>query len=323
VKPLAPVLLALGAALGAAVFTTGALAQGWPSKPVRIVVPYPAGGGADTVSRILFAKVGEDLGQQFVIENRGGGGGTIGPAIVAKAPADGYTVLYHGTAHSINPALMPNLPYDTRKDFIPVFLAAQVPNLLVVYPPVPEKTVADVIAAAKAGPGLDFASSGNGSVQHLALELFRVMTGGRINHVAYKGGGPALNDLMGGHIKFFFSNASSSTPHVKSGQIRAIAHTGRGRLASFPDLPPVSDTVPGFEAYEWNGVFLPAGTPAEVVNRLNAALNASLRSPRIMERLASLSVEAQPNSPAEFAAFFRSEVEKWGKVIREANIKLD
>jgi tripartite-type tricarboxylate transporter receptor subunit TctC len=306
------------AALGGA-----ATAQGWPARPVRVVVPYSAGGGADTVSRIFFARVGEDLGQQFVIENRGGGGATIGPAIVAKAPADGYTILYHGTAHSINPALVPNLPYDTQKDFIPVFLAAQVPNLLVVWPQVPQKTVADVIAAAKTGPGLDFASSGNGSVQHLALELFRVTTGGRISHVPYKGGGPALNDLMGGHIKYFFSNASSSTPFVKSGQIRAIAHTGRGRLASFPDLPAVSETVPGFEAYEWNGVFVPAGTPAEVVSRLNTALNAALRSPKIMERLASLSVEAQPNTPAEFGAFFQSEVEKWTRVIKDSNIKLE
>jgi tripartite-type tricarboxylate transporter receptor subunit TctC len=198
-----------------------------------------------------------------------------------------------------------------------------VPNLLVVYPPVQAKSVADVIAMAKAAPGLDFASAGNGSVQHLALELFRVMTGARINHVPYKGGGPALNDMIGGHIRFFFSNASSSTPFVKSGQIRAIAHTGRGRLASFPDLPPVSDTVPGFEAYEWNGVFLPAGTPPQVVSRLNAALNDALREPKVMERLASLSVEAKPNSPAEFAAFFQSEIDKWGRVIREANIKLE
>jgi tripartite-type tricarboxylate transporter receptor subunit TctC len=300
-----------------------ASAQTWPSKPVRVVVPYATGGGADTVSRIFFARVSEDLGQPFVIENRGGGGATIGPAMVAKAPADGYTILYHGTAHSINPALVPNLPYDTQKDFIPVFLAAQVPNLLVLYPQVPANTVAEVIAMAKAGPGLDFASAGNGSVQHLALELFGVMAGVRINHVPYKGGGPALNDLIGGHIRFFFSNASASTPFVRSGQVRAIAHTGRGRLASFPDLPPVSDTVPGFEAYEWNGVFVPAGTPAQVVGRLNAALNASLGSPKVMERLASLSVEAHPNSPAEFAAFFQSELDKWGKVIREANIKLE
>jgi tripartite-type tricarboxylate transporter receptor subunit TctC len=300
-----------------------AAAQTWPSRPVRVVVPYSTGGGADTVSRILFAKVSGDLGQAFVIENRAGGGATIGPAIVAKAPADGYTVLYHGTAHSINPALVPNLPYDTQKDFVPVFLAAQVPNLLVVYPPVQAKSVADVIAMAKAAPGLDFASAGNGSVQHLALELFRSMAGVKLNHVPYKGGGPALNDMIGGHIKFFFSNASASTPFVKTGQLRAIAHTGRGRLASFPDLPPVSDTVAGFEAYEWNGVFLPAGTSPEVVNRLNAALNASLRSPKIMERLASLSVEARENSPADFAAFFQSELDKWGRVIREANIKLE
>ncbi|HEV8106001.1 MAG TPA: tripartite tricarboxylate transporter substrate binding protein [Burkholderiales bacterium] len=301
-----------------------AAAQTWPAKPVRVVVPYSAGGGADTVSRILFAKVAEDLGQAFVIENRAGGGGTIGPAVVAKAPADGYAILYHATAHSINPALVANLPYDTQNDFVPVFLAAQVPNLLVVYPPVPAKTVSDVIALAKSSPGgLDWASSGNGSVQHLALELFRAMAGVKLNHVPYKGGGPALNDMVGGHIKFFFSNASSSTPFVKSGQVRALAHTGRGRLAAFPELPPVSDSVPGFEAYEWNGVFVPAGTPAPVVRRLNAALNDALREPKIAERLAALSVQAKPNSPAEFAAFFKSELDKWGRVIREANIQLE
>jgi tripartite-type tricarboxylate transporter receptor subunit TctC len=301
-----------------------AAAQTWPAKPVRVVVPYSAGGGADTVSRILFAKVAEDLGQAFVIENRAGGGGIIGPAFVAKAPADGYTILYHATAHSINPALVANLPYDTQNDFVAVFLAAQVPNLLVVYPPVRANTVSDVIALAKSSPGgLDWASSGNGSVQHLALELFRAMAGVKLNHVPYKGGGPALNDMVGGHIKFFFSNASSSTPFVKSGQVRALAHTGRGRLAAFPDLPPVSDSVPGFEAYEWNGVFVPAGTPAPVVSRLNAALNDALREPKVAERLAALSVQAKPNSPAEFAAFFKSELDKWGRVIREANIRLE
>jgi tripartite-type tricarboxylate transporter receptor subunit TctC len=310
--------------LAACLACASAAAQTWPAKPVRVVVPYSAGGGADTVSRILFAKVAEDLGQAFVIENRAGGGGIIGPAFVAKAPADGYTILYHATAHSINPALVANLPYDTQNDFVPVFLAAQVPNLLVVYPPVPAKTVSDVIALAKSSPGgLDWASSGNGSVQHLALELFRAMAGVKLNHVPYKGGGPALNDMVGGHIKFFFSNASSSTPFVKSGQVRALAHTGRGRLAAFPDLPPVSDSVPGFEAYEWNGVFVPAGTPAPVVSRLNAALNDALREPKVAERLAALSVQAKPNSPAEFAAFFKSELDKWGRVIREANIRLE
>jgi tripartite-type tricarboxylate transporter receptor subunit TctC len=310
--------------LAACLACASAAAQTWPAKPVRVVVPYSAGGGADTVSRILFAKVAEDLGQAFVIENRAGGGGIIGPAFVAKAPADGYTILYHATAHSINPALVANLPYDTQNDFVAVFLAAQVPNLLVVYPPVRANTVSDVIALAKSSPGgLDWASSGNGSVQHLALELFRAMAGVKLNHVPYKGGGPALNDMVGGHIKFFFSNASSSTPFVKSGQVRALAHTGRGRLAAFPELPPVSDSVPGFEAYEWNGVFVPAGTPAPVVSRLNAALNDALREPKVAERLAALSVQAKPNSPAEFAAFFKSELDKWGRVIREANIRLE
>jgi len=309
--------------IAAVALAPAALAQAWPAKTVRVVVPYPPGGGADTVSRILFPHVSEALGQPFVIENRGGGGGTIGPAIVAKAPADGYTVLYDATAHSINPALVASLPYDTKKDFSPVFLAALVPNLLVVHPPVPPKTVAEVIAYAKANPGLDWASSGNGTVQHLALELFRVSTGTKLNHVPYKGGALALNDLVGGHVKFFFSNASSSTSFVKAGTVRAIAHTGRGRLAAFPDLPAVAETLPGYEAYEWNGVFVPAGVAPEIIARLNAALNKAIQEPKAAERLRALSVETRQNTPAEFGAFVADETAKWSKVIREANIKLD
>ncbi|MBV8033182.1 MAG: tripartite tricarboxylate transporter substrate binding protein [Betaproteobacteria bacterium] len=307
----------------AALLSPLALALDYPSRSVRVVVPYSPGGGADTVSRLLFARVAEELGQPFVIENRGGGGGTIGPAIVAKAPADGYTVLYDATAQSINPWLVANLPYDAAKEFRAVFLAALVPNLLVVHPSVPARTVAEVIALAKSSDGLDWASSGNGSAQHLALELFRASAGVRINHIPYKGGGPALNDLAGGHVKFFFSNASASTPFVKSGQVRAIAHTGRGRLGSFPDLPAVGETLPGFEAYEWNGVFVPAGSPDEVVGKLNAALNRAIAHPSAAERLAGLSVETRRNTPAEFSAFVASETAKWGKVIRESGIRLD
>lgn len=293
----------------------------WPGKPVRVVVPYAPGGGADTLSRLLFAKVQEELGQPFVIDNRGGGGGTIGANLAAKAPADGYTILHDATAFSVNPTLLPSLPYDTRKDFVPVFLAGIVPNLLVVHPAVEQKTVAEIIALAKATNGLDWASSGNGTVQHLSLELFRAQAGIKLNHVPYKGGAPALTDLMGGHVKFFFSNAAASTPHVKTGKIKAIAHTGTGRLAALPDLPPVADTLPGFAAYEWNGVFAPAGTPTAIVDRLNAALNTAIKVQAVVERMAQLSIEAKPNTPAEFGAFIAAEIEKWGKVVRDGNIK--
>ena len=295
----------------------------WPSRPVRVVVPYPPGGGADTVSRILFQKLGEMLGQQFVIDNRGGAGGTIGAAAAAQADRNGYTILYDATAFSVNPFLYPRLPYDTLKDFEPVFLASLVANLLVVHPSVQAKTVADVIAIAKAAPGgLDWASSGNGTVQHLSLEMFRHMTGVRLNHVPYRGGGPALNDLIGGQVKFFFSNGAASTGHVQSGALKAIAHTGRGRLGTLPDLPAMAETLPGFEAYEWNGVFVLTGTPPAVAHKLSAGLNAAIRQPDVMARLQALNVEVRPNAPDEFRAFVAAEMEKWSRVVREANIKL-
>ncbi|MGA6965183.1 MAG: tripartite tricarboxylate transporter substrate binding protein, partial [Xanthobacteraceae bacterium] len=279
----------------------------YPARPVRVIVPYPAGGGADTVSRILLAKLSDGLGQQFVIENRGGAGGTIGAAVAAKAERDGYTVLYDATAFSVNPSLYARLPYDTLNDFQPVFLASLVPNLLVVHPSVEAKTVEDVIAIAKAAPGgLDWASSGNGTVQHLSLELFRLRTGVKLNHIPYRGGGPALNDLIGGQVKFFFSNGAASIGHVQSGALRAIAHTGRGRLRTLPEIPAVAETLPGFEAYEWNGVFVPAGTPAPLVAKLNAGLNAVLRQQEVIDRLNALNVEFRENTPEEFRAFVKA-----------------
>jgi tripartite-type tricarboxylate transporter receptor subunit TctC len=295
----------------------------YPSRPVRVIVPYPAGGGADTVSRILFQKLSEIFGQQFVIDNRGGAGGTIGAAAAAQAERNGYTILYDATAFSVNPFLYPRLPYDTLRDFEPVFLASLVANLLVVHPSVEAKTVTDVIAIAKAAPGgLDWASSGNGTVQHLSLEMFRHMTGVKLNHVPYRGGGPALNDLIGGQVKFFFSNGAASIGHVQSGALKAIAHTGRGRLGTLPDLPAVAETLPGFEAYEWNGVFVLAGTPPAIAQKLNAGLNAAIQAPEVSARLKALNVEFRPNTPDEFRTFVAAEMEKWSRVVREANIKL-
>ncbi|HUA55531.1 MAG TPA: tripartite tricarboxylate transporter substrate binding protein [Candidatus Sulfotelmatobacter sp.] len=296
----------------------------YPERPVRVIVPYPPGGGADTVARILFAKLGQDLGGEFIIENRPGGNATIGAGLVARAAPDGYVLLHDATGHSINPSLLAKLPYDTEKDFAPIFLAVLVPNLLVVNNQVPVRTVADVIALAKATPGgLDWASSGNGSAQHMALELFRQMAGITLNHIPYRGGGPVLNDLMAGQIKFYFSNATASTPFVKAGSLKAIAHTGRGRLVSLPDLPPVSDTLPGYECFEWNGVFAPAGTPRPIVERLNAGLNAVIKDPVIAQRLVDLNAVIRPNTPEEFGEFVTDEIAKWTKVVRAGDIKVE
>jgi tripartite-type tricarboxylate transporter receptor subunit TctC len=295
----------------------------YPTRPVKVVIPYPPAGGADTVGRILFQKLGEMWGQQFVIDNRGGAGGTIAAAAVAKAERDGYTIMYDATAHSVNPSLYPNLPYDTVKDFQAVFLAALVTNLLVVNKSVAADTVADVIALAKATPGgLDWASSGNGTVQHLALEMFKHQAGIKLNHIPYRGGGLVLNDVIGGQVKFYFSNAAASIGHVQSGTLKCIAHTGKGRLATMPDVPAVAETLPGYEAYEWHGVFAPAGTAPEITAKLNAGLNAVLKQPDIVERLKQLNVESRQNTPDEFRAFVASEMDKWGRVVREANIKL-
>jgi tripartite-type tricarboxylate transporter receptor subunit TctC len=311
------------AALAAPLLARSASAQSWPAHSVRVIIPYPPGGGADTTGRIFFAKLSDALGQSFVIDNRGGAGGTIAEAVAAKADPDGYTVLYDATAFSVNPFLYTKLSFDYGKDFQPVFLASLVPNILIVSKDVPANTVADVIAMAKASPdGLNFASSGNGTVQHLSLEMFRHMTGTRINHIPYRGGGPALNDVMGGQVKFFFSNGSASIGHVLAGAVKAIAHTGRGRLGTLPDLPPVSDTIPGFEAYEWNGVFLPAGAPREIVTKLNAGLNSLLKQADVTDRLKKLNIDYRENTPEEFGAFVKAEMEKWSRVVKEANIKL-
>jgi len=310
----------------AALLAAGAGARAdtdWPTKPVRVIVPYPPAGGADTVSRILFNKLSEMWGKSFIIDNRGGAGGTIGEAVAAKADPDGNTVLYDATAFSVNPALYPKLSFDYGKDFQPVFLASLVPNILLVTPSVEVKTVQDIIDLAKKTPGgLDFASSGNGTLQHLCLELLKFKAKIPINHIPYRGGGLALNDVIAGQVKFFFSNGSSSVGLVQGGKVKAIAHTGNGRLGTLPELPSVEETIPGFVAYEWNGVFVPTGTSGEIVKKLNAGLNTVLRQPDIVEHLKKLNVDFKVNTPEEFRAFVAEETAKWGKVVTEAGIKL-
>jgi tripartite-type tricarboxylate transporter receptor subunit TctC len=312
------------AAMAGAVFTDTATAQAaWPDRPVRVMVPYPPAGGADTTARIVYAKLREILGQQFAIENRGGAGGTIGEEVVAKSPPDGYTILHDATAFSVNGSLYRNLPFDYRKDFDPVFLVAQVANILVVTPSMPVKTVADVIAFAKASPdGINMASSGNGTLQHLLLELFQRAAGIKINHVPYRGGGEALKDVMAGQVNFFFANGSSVVGLIKGGKVRAIAQTGKGRLESLPDIPAMSDTLPGFEGYDWNGVFVPHGTPTAIVQKLNAGLNETLRSPQVVARFKELNVESHENTPAQFRAYVEDQMELWSRVVKEANIRL-
>jgi tripartite-type tricarboxylate transporter receptor subunit TctC len=302
----------------------GANAQStWPNRPVRVMVPYPPAGGADTTARIIYNKLSQILGQQFVVENKGGAGGTIGEQVIAKAEPDGYYILHDATAFSVNSALYPNLSFDYAKDFDPVALVSLVPNILVVTPTLDVKTMADVIAYAKATPGgIEMASSGNGTLQHLSLEMFKFMTGTKVNHVPYRGGSIALNDVMGGQVKFFFSNGSSVVGLIKGGKVKAIAHTGKGRLASLPDIPPVSDTIPGFEAYEWNGVFVPHGTPADIVKKLNGAVNDALASAEVKERFEQLNIDSRATTPEEFRAFVKEQTERWGKVVKEAGIKL-
>jgi tripartite-type tricarboxylate transporter receptor subunit TctC len=312
------------AGLAAAPFAGSARAAGdWPNRPVRVMVPYPPAGGADTTARILYNRMGADLGQAFAVENRGGAGGTIGEAVIAKAAPDGYSILHDATAFSVNGALYPSLPFDYHKDFDPVGLVSLVPNILVVTPSVPVNTAAELIAYAKASPGgIDMASSGNGTLQHLCLEMFRRTAGITINHVPYRGGGLALTDVMSGQVKFFFSNGSSVVGLIQGGKVKAIAHTGKGRLGSLPDIPPLSDTLPGFEAYEWNGVFVPHGTPREIVAKLNGALNAALASPDVSTRFKQLNIDWHTTTPEEFARFIDAQMALWGGVVKEANIKL-
>jgi tripartite-type tricarboxylate transporter receptor subunit TctC len=295
----------------------------WPERPVRVMVPYPPAGGADTTARIIYARLSRDFGQQFAIENRGGAGGTIGEQAVASAAPDGYTILHDATAFSVNASLYQDLPFDYRNDFDPIFLVAQVANILVVTPSVPVTTVADVIAFAKASPGgIDMASSGNGTLQHLLLELFARAAGIKINHIPYRGGGLAMTDVMAGQVKFYFANGSAAVGLIQSGKLKAIAHTGKGRLASLPDIPPLSDTLPGFEGYDWNGVFVRHGTPAAIALKLNAGLNAALISPQVAARFAGLNIQSRPNTPEEFRAYVESQMQLWNRVVKEGNIKL-
>ncbi len=311
------------AAIAAAVPTVSA--QSYPSKPIRLVVPYSPGAGTDTIARILAQKTGESLGQQIVIDNRPGAGGSIGTEVVAKAPADGYTLLFAPTSHAINPGIYPKLGYDTLKDFAPISVVASLPVVLAVEPGVPAASVRELIALAKAKPGqLTMASSGNGTVFHLTGELFKDAAGINIVHVPFKGGAPAVAALLGGQVSMTFETSVTLVPHIRSGKLRALGVASPKRIAVLPDVPTLGESgFPGILAENWYGLFAPAGTPRETIARLYTELDRAIHSPDVREKLAQQGAEIRENTPEQTAAFLRSEMTKWARVIKDSGAKAD
>jgi tripartite-type tricarboxylate transporter receptor subunit TctC len=302
-----------------------AQAQTFPAKPLRLIVTYPPGGGADLMARLVAPKMAEALGQPVVVENKPGASGQIGAAEVARAAPDGYTLLLDASSYAVNPSLYAKLPYDPAKAFTPIAVLALFPNVLVVTPSYAARDVKDVIAAAKAAPGsIAYASSGNGSAQHLSGELFQQKAGVTLTHVPYKGGGPALNDVMGGQVPVFFANMASSLAHVKGGKLRALAITGAKRSAALPETPTMSEAgVPGYEVYEWNAIFAPAGTPAPVIAKIADAILKAMRSTELRERIAGMGGEIAAYGPADADRFVREQTDLWGRVVRAGSIKVD
>ncbi len=316
------IALALCLALG---FALEAAAQAYPAKPIRFIVPFPPGGSADILARAIGQKAGEGLGQSLIIENRPGAGTAIGAEALAKSAPDGYAIMI-GTvsSHAINPALNPKLPFDPVKDFTPVSLVASIPFAMIVHPSVPAKTVEEFVALARAKPGtLNYSSAGSGTSNHLAGELLKSMAGIDIVHVPYKGSAPALNDLISGQVALMFDLVLTAAPHVKSGAVRGLAVTSAKRSSVLPDLPTVAESIPGYEVSAWFGIFAPAGVPQPVVQRLNAEFVKALREPDLRQRLASQGAEPITSTPEEFAAYLRSEIDKWAKVVKVAGMKPD
>jgi tripartite-type tricarboxylate transporter receptor subunit TctC len=300
-------------------------AQDYPARPVRVVVPFPPGGGTDIVARMVMQKLGERLGANFVIDNRSGAGGTIGTEIVAKSPADGYTLGVVSGSHVINPSLYKKLPYDAVRDFAPVTLLVSGPGLLVVHPSVPARTVKELVAVAKARPGqIYYASAGNGTPPHLAAELFKTMTGVNMVHVPYKGNTFAFNDLVSGQVSVSFPTIVSGLPLVRSGRLRGLAVTSARRSAVVPDLPTIAESgVPGYDAASWFGLLAPAGTPAPITSKLHQEVARIVHLPEIRDRFLDQGLDPVGNTPAEFTAFIGAEVQRWGRVVAASCAKID
>ena len=314
-------LLAL-AALGAAM---PSIAQDWPAKAVRVIVPFPPGGGTDTVARPLMAKLSQMTGQQFVIDNRGGAGGTIGAAAAARATPDGYTVLLSPVHVAVAVSAYRNLPYDLEKDLTPITTVAVFPDVLVAATRVPARDLRELIAYAKANPGkVNCGSAGNGTTRHLACEMFNAAAGIKAEHVPYKGTGPATTALLGGEIDYIFEALGSASPHIRSGKLRPIAVTSAKRSPSFPEIPTAIESgLPGFDVTSWYGLWAPTGTPPAVVQRLHGLVNKAFEDPEMRELWFKLGAETGGIAPAAFGVFVRQEVQKWGKVVRDAGVVID
>lgn len=317
--------LFLGAGALAATAPHAARAQAWPAKSVRFIVPFPPGGGTDTVGRIVADHLGKMLGQTFLIDNKGGAGGTVGTIELARAPRDGYTIgMITVGSHGIHPTLYANLQFDPYKDFTPISLFASLPNLLALHPSVPATNVAELIALAKQSPGkYSFASSGAGTSLHLSGEMFKQMAGVDMLHVPYKGGGPALIDLVSGQVNMIFGNAPSTLPLVRDGKLRGIAVTSPQRSASMPDVPAIAETIPGYAATSWYGLAGPAGIPQAVVDRLEAALREILVMPDVLKRYAELGTDVPPLGRAYLEKFFPEEIARWAPVVRASGARVE
>ena len=325
-KPVTRWLRAAVAAALATVALAAAAQQGgaYPDKAVRFLVPYPPGGGTDVIARIVQAKFQQALGQPIVIENRGGSGGSIGTDVVAKAAADGYTVLFTLSSHTINPAIYAKLPFNTAKDFEPVGTVASLPQILVAHPSFPANSLTELVKVAKERPAVQFASVGNGSPGHLAGELFNLRTGTQLTHVPYRGGGPAMNDLIGGQIPLLWVSIPAAAQFVKTGKVKALAVSTLKRSAAFPDVPTAQEAgVADFEVDSWYAMFVPARTPRPVIERLNRALNEVLTDPEVRERLLAQGSEAVGGTPEALGQVVTAELAKWAKLVKAANIKGD
>ncbi len=318
--------LALGLGLLAAATATAASAETFPDRSITMIVPFAAGGSTDVVARIVAQKMSEDLGQQVIVQNVAGAGGNLGAGNVARAAPDGYTILMGTVAtHALNPLILKSTPYDAEKDFSPISLLVVVPNVLVVNPELPAKNVEELVALLKADPDkYSYASSGNGTPLHLSGELFKSMAGVDMQHIPYKGAGPALNDVIGNQVPIMFDNLPSSSSHIKAGTLRALAVTTAKRAPSFPDIPTIAESgIPGYETYTWNALFAPANTPADVVARLNISANKALGDPAVAERMKEFSATIVGSTPEELGAHVKAELAKWKPVVDGAHIQME
>jgi tripartite-type tricarboxylate transporter receptor subunit TctC len=321
-----PIVRRLAAAIALLALCGAAFAQQtWPDRPIRLVVPFPPGGPVDAVARLVGQRVSQSIGQPVTVENRAGAGGIVGAEHAARAAADGYTVFVCSIGHAVLPSLNPKLPYDFVRDFVPVAMGAAFPIIVVVNPSVPVSTLAELVAHAKANPGrLSYGSAGNGGGTHLAGELFKTLTGADILHVAYKGSAPAMTDVLGGQVQLMFADGPTAVPQVVGAKVRALAVAQTGRSPLLPQVPSASESgLAGYEAYSWTGFLVPTGTAPDIVRRLNAEIVKALSAPEARDALLARGAEPRPGTPEEFTAFIRSEMAKWAKVVREANIKAD